>query len=273
MKYLSKVSFAIIATLVLLSSCQTPSYDTPPSIIELDGFEKVLVKGEEFWITTYQKIENKSAPYVFYIEGDGAAFVNKYRVSNNPTPRKQMLLNLAAMDKRPNVVYVARPCQYTPMELNPKCNSSYWTVKRSSDDSVTAINDVINKINSNHHKFSIVGYSGGGAIAVLVASRNNMVKDIITIAGNLDHLAFTDHHGVNPMTSSLNPIDYAKSINNVPQLHISGGEDKIVPPFIAENYVKKSNSVCVKQKIFPNINHRSGWDKVWEYIYTAPVKC
>jgi len=83
-----------------------------------------LAKGEEFWITTYQKIENKSAPYVFYIEGDGAAFVNKYRVSNNPTPRKQMLLNLAAMVKRPDVVYVARLCQYTPMELNPKCNSS-----------------------------------------------------------------------------------------------------------------------------------------------------
>ena len=58
-----------------------------------------------------------------------------------------MLMNMAAMDKRPNVVYIARPCQYTPMELNPKCNKMYWTDKRLSDDSVAAINEVINKVN------------------------------------------------------------------------------------------------------------------------------
>jgi dienelactone hydrolase len=145
-----------------------------------------------------------------------------------------MLLSLAAMDKRPNIVYVARPCQYTPMELNSKCNPSYWTVKRFSDDSVSSINDVINKINSHQHKFSLIGYSGGGGIAVLIASRNNMVKDIITIAGNLDISAFTNHHKVSPMSGSLNPIDYAKLINNIPQLHLSGGKDKIIPPFIAE---------------------------------------
>jgi poly(3-hydroxybutyrate) depolymerase len=159
------------------------------------------------------------------------------------------------------------------MELNPKCDSSYWTNKRLSDDSVDAINDVINKVNSNHHKFSLSGYSGGGGIAVRVAARNNMVKDIITIAGNLDHRAFTEHHKVSPMNGSLNPIDYAKSINNIPQWHISGGNDKVIPPFIAERYVEKSNSVCAKQKIFPDIDHKSGWTKVWESIYTTPVKC
>ena len=137
---------------------------------------------------------------------------------------------------------------------------------------MVAINDVINKVNNNQ-KFSLIGYSGGGGIAVLVAARNPMVKDIITIAGNLDHRAFTDYHKVTPMAGSLNPINYAKSIKHIPQWHISGGKDHIVPPFIAEKYVAESASLCVKQKTFPNIDHRSGWDKVWESIYTMPIKC
>ena len=33
--------------------------------------------------------------------------------SDNPTPVNPMLLKLATMDKRPNIVYIARPCQYT----------------------------------------------------------------------------------------------------------------------------------------------------------------
>ncbi len=270
---LSKVGFFTAIILLTLSSCRTPSRNLAPlSMGKLYGFEKILVKGGDFWITTYQKIENKSEPYVFYIEGEGAAFVGKYKVSTNPTPKKQMLINLAAMDKRPNVVYVARPCQYTPMELNPKCDKSYWTDKRLSDDSVAAINDVINKINTNHQKFSLVGYASGGGIAVLVAARNSMVKDIITIAGNLDHRAFTNYHNVPPMIGSLNPINYAKSVKHIPQRHISGGKDEIIPPFIADKYVEESVSSCVKQEIFPSIA-KTGWDKVWEYVYIRPVRC
>lgn len=236
------------------------------------GFKKVLVKGGDFWITTYQKIENPHKPYVFYIEGDGAAFSGRYRVSKNPTPRRQMFINLAAMDERPNVVYVARPCQYTPMDLNPKCKMQYWTDKRMSDDSVQSINDVINSINNNQ-KFSIIGYSGGGGIAVLIAARNYMTKDVITLAGNLDHKAFTDLHNVTPMVGSLNPIDYAQQIKHIPQLHISGGKDNVVPPFIADKFVQKAMSSCVKQKIYEDSSHRGGWKRVWEYVYTKPIRC
>jgi len=264
MNYFIKSLSLCFISWILLCSCQSPTKD----------FKKVLVKGGDFLITTYQKVDDTSKPFVFYIEGDGLTYTPQGdKVYTNPTPVRQMLLNLASMDKRPNIAYIARPCQYTPMELNPKCNLHYWTDKRLSDDSVVAINDVINKINSNHQKFSIIGYSGGGGIAVLVAARNNMVKDIITIAGNVDHLAFTSHHKVSPMSASLNPIDYAKSINNIPQLHLSGGKDKVVPPFIAEMFVKKSDSVCVKQKTFPNIDHKSGWDKIWESVYSTPIKC
>lgn len=273
MKYLSKIILILFASLTL-AGCNPVSVDRSPETIgDLYNFDKKLVKGGDFWITTYQKITNKNQPYVFYIEGDGSAFAGRYQVSHNPTPRRQMLIKLAMKDPRPNVIYVARPCQYTAMDLNPKCSNAYWTDKRLSDDSVESMNQVINSINNNRQKFSLVGFSGGGGIAVLIAERNDMVKDIITIAGNLDHKAFTQYHNVTPMLGSLNPIDYAKKINDIPQLHISGGRDKTIPPFIADKYVQESNSRCVKQLIFEENMHNKGWENFWEYILTLPVTC
>ncbi|NRB10411.1 MAG: alpha/beta hydrolase [Rickettsiaceae bacterium] len=258
----------------ILASCNIVTVDNNPECIgKLYNYEKKLVKGGDFWITTYQKITDRTKPFVFYIEGDGSPFRGKYRISRNPTPTRQVLLKLATMDDRPNIVYVSRPCHYTPKELNPKCKyHQYWTQWRLSDESVAALNQVINKVNNNQ-RFSLIGYSGGGGIALLIAARNDMVKDIITIAGNLDHVTFTSHHEVTPMVGSLNPIDYALVIKHIPQLHISGGKDKRIPPFIADQYVTASNSRCVKHKMFPKVEHNYGWNKVWPYVLTLPVTC
>lgn len=274
MKFLFK--FVLLASLsLLIHSCHTNRVGTQytvSSIAERGGFVHKLVKGGEFWLTTYQKITNKSLPYVFYIEGDGLAFISKYKISDNPTPIHPTLLTLAALDPRPNVVYIARPCQYTPMNLNPLCTHSLWTDRRMSEEVVDSINAVVSKING-YQPFSLVGYSGGGGIAVLIAARNKMVKNIITVAGNLDHVSFNKHHNVKPMLGSLNPIDYAKSTANIPQLHATGAKDKIMPAFIADKFVRLSNSPCVHQEIFSNVDHTNGWKKIWPYILEMPLVC
>lgn len=262
MKYLSK-SIGIFVLTIFISACQ---HGLNPDDSQKAGFEKRLVAGNGFLITTYQKINDKTKPYVFYIEGDGSIMKGKHSISDDPTPRTPMLINLAFMDSRPNVVYLARPCQYTPMELNSKCNSDYWLGKRMSDDVVESLNQVINTINGQQ-KFNLVGFSGGGGVAVLIAARNNMVKDIITIAGNLDHVAFSELHKSRPMLESLNPIDYAEKINYIPQLHLSGGKDTRVPPMIAERFVKRSASSSVKQKIYQENSHNDGWKEIWESAY------
>jgi len=277
MKYLSRINllFTVIIC-ALLSSCGS---SIPLRIVDSDyvgksnNFTKRLVKGGDFWLTTYQRINNKNLPYVFYIEGDGLAFNSRYSISDNPTPTRPMLLKLAALDDRPNVVYVARPCQYTDVKLNPKCNNqSYWTDSRMSNDVVLSINEVIEALN-NSRPFSLVGFSGGGGIAVLIAARNKNVKDIITLSGNLDHVSFNRHHNAKPMLASLNPIDYAAKISKIPQLHVSGGDDKVVPPFIADKYVKASNSICVHQTIFNTAKHQKGWEELWKYILSMPLTC
>lgn len=281
MKYLSKASCLIALSLSLfLASCGGGSPQSyvgqrlraADRVAEKYHFTKRLVKGDRFWVQTYQKIKNPSLPFVVYLEGDGLAFRNKYTISDDPTPLHPMLLSLAALDPRPNVVYIARPCQYV-MEIDRAvCSDTYWSDKRMSEEIVRSINDVIVKV-TDKKPVSLVGFSGGGGIAVLIAARNKQIHDILTIAGNLDHKAFNEYHKARPMIGSLNPIAYAATIRNIPQLHISGGSDKVVPAFIGDKFVQASSSPCVHQEIIPNATHQNGWNKVWHYILSSPIRC
>ncbi len=267
MKYLSKL--IIFICLFSISACQ--SFD-----FEGTGMDKKLVRGGGFVFTTYQRITDKTKPFIFYIEGDGAAF-KRGMPNYNPTPRNPVALRLSSLDKRPNVVYIARPCQFTPMSENPKCDSRYWTTHRMSPDSIAAINEVINKIN-NGQRFTIAGFSGGGAVAPLIATRNNLAKEIITIAGNLNHVAFSRHHGHEPkyMSPSLNPIDFAENIKHIPQLHLSGDKDKRVPAFLAADFTNKVNSFgskCATHKVLSKTTHGWGWENHWSEITSSSIKC
>lgn len=271
----TKPRIALLFIPLLLSSCVSSietRVEEADKVASINKFEKKLVKAGDFVITTYQRVSDKDSPYVFYIEGDGSISIGHYAIADNPTPSKVMLFKLATLDTRPNIVYIARPCQYTPVELNPNCNQAYWTDKRMAEEVIESTNIVINSIH-NGNPASLVGFSGGGGVAILVAARNKHIKDIITIAGNLDIENFSKHHGIYALKESLNPIDYAIKINNIPQLHISGSKDKIVPSKIMHGYVKASSSDCIQQKIFPNITHTKGWDKVWQDVLKINLTC
>lgn len=271
----TKPRIALLFIPLLLSSCAS-SIETrvkeAEKVASINKFEKKLVKAGDFVITTYQRVSDKDSPYVFYIEGDGSISIGRYAIADNPTPSKVMLFKIATLDTRPNIVYIARPCQYTPVELNPNCNQDYWTDKRMAEEVIESTNIVINSIN-NGNPASLVGFSGGGGVAILVAARNKHIKDIITIAGNLDIENFSKHHGIYALKESLNPIDYAINISNIPQLHLSGSKDAIVPSKIMQGYIKASSSDCTQQKIFPNITHTKGWDKVWQEVLKINLTC
>lgn len=272
--YITKGKILLILALIL-SSCSTLSpierKENADKIANSHGFTSKLVRGGQFLIYTYQKITDSALPYYIYIEGDGF-IIDRGTISKDPTPRNPLLITLASIDHRPNVIYIAKPCQYSLSTNRDVCNNSYWTGKRLSDDSVESINEVINKIAKNND-VNLIGFSGGGGLAALIAARNHKVKSIITIAGNLDHVAFNKLHHTEPMTASLNPIEYAKLINHIPQLHLSGAEDKIVPPIIAESFTEKSHSRCVHQKTYQGCSHAKGWSLIWGDIIKKPVVC
>ena len=276
MKYLSNI--LLLAFVLTISGCTSQHsfvgnrIRAAERIGERYHFTKRLVKGDRFWIQTYQKIIDPERPYVIYLEGDGLAFKNKYTISDDPTPVNPVMLRLAGLDPRPNVIYIARPCQYV-LDMNEGvCTPDYWTYKRLSPEIVTAVNDVITKI-VGKHPISLIGISSGGGMAVLIAARNPRVTSIITIAGVLDHATWTKYHNVRPLLGSLNPIDYVSKVTKIPQMHWSGGKDKVIPPFIADEFVRAAQSPCVHQEIIQDATHTMGWEKVWEYVLSNPARC
>ncbi|MDD5226493.1 MAG: hypothetical protein PHV97_04825 [Candidatus Omnitrophica bacterium] len=143
--------FLLLATLSLsFSSCLTvPSaserLSAADTIAQEAGFQRSRVRTPLFLITTYSKIKNPGQPLHIYIEGDGYAWVTRNRVSWDPTPRRPVALELAVEDPSPNVVYLARPCQYTPMEMNPACEQSYWTDRRFSEEVIGSMDQAVDK--------------------------------------------------------------------------------------------------------------------------------
>ncbi|MCA3248600.1 MAG: alpha/beta hydrolase [Azospirillum sp.] len=225
-----------------------------------------------FSLLSYSRISDPASPITVYIEGDGLAWRTRTEVSIDPTPTDPIGLRLAVADRGSNVLYLARPCQYPPAGGDPRCNAAYWTDRRFAEEVVVAMNAAIDGFAPRGVR--LVGYSGGGAVAVLVAARRTDVIDIRTVAGNLDHATLNRHHGVTPQRGSLNPVDVAARLARVPQLHLVGGRDSIVVPLVAESYVRRAGSGdCIEIRRIENATHGDGWIEPWQRIATAPIQC
>lgn len=174
-----------------------------------------------------------------YIEGDGAAWRDAATPSLNPTPRQPVALELA-LQHGAGAAYLARPCQYVAND--PACaDNRWWTSHRFAPEVITASDRAIEAIKQRYRASHVVliGYSGGGAVAALVAARRSDVSGLVTVAGNLDTQAWTALHDVEPLTGSLNPADYWALLQHIPQTHYVGTKDKIVPPAIAESFAAR----------------------------------
>jgi hypothetical protein len=124
-------------------------------------------------------------------------------------------------------------------------------------------------------KLEIIGYSGGGAVEVLVAVCRSDVSGIHTVAGNLDHQAWIRHHNVDPLRGSLNAADKARKIAHIPQIHYIGSKDENIGPFVAESFRSKAErDACINIKMVLGPDHSKGWERVWpDLIATAIPKC
>ena len=226
-----------------------------------------------FLLTSFARIGAPREPIDIYIEGDGHAWQSRSAPALDPTPRQAMGLKLAAKDPAANVVYLARPCQFTGHDSN--CDAVYWTSKRYSREVIAAMNDAVSHYadlapGSGLH---LIGYSGGGTLAVLIAMLRNDVASIRTVAGNLDVDEVTRLHSVSPMPLSVNPINEAYRVAAIPQIHFSGAADRVVPPSIAQRFARAAGGTCVQTRIIAGVGHESGWDERWPSLLTELPRC
>lgn len=240
------------------------------SLAQSAGMSEQRITTDSFTITSFQRIRDPNQPVTFYIEGDGFAAAARNRISINPTPRDPLALRLAVKDTSANVVYLARPCQYTPLEEDRLCSQKYWFTHRLAPETVQALQQTVEKIlheSSIKQGIHLVGYSGGAAMAVMIAAERNDVLSLRTVAGNLDHKAITDYHHVTPWDGSRNPIEDARAVASIPQRHFVGENDTIVTPMIAEGFAAKaSNPACVTVEIVRGTTHHTGWVERWSSL-------
>jgi hypothetical protein len=269
----TKRTLLIVSVLVMTAcaSIGTNYHDYGFQLAQQAGFKTALIKTEVFDLTAFVRIENHHQPIHFYIEGDGFAWVNRSQLSSDPTPHQPIGLKLATKDTHANVVYLARPCQY--QRNNRFCSSDYWSTKRFSVEVIRAMNNAVNQLNEFNQPVELIGYSGGAAIAVLLASQRTDVSSLRTVAGNLDHRYVNRLHHVDEMPESLNPIDVATKVSSVPQLHFVGSDDKVIPVEVGTNFIAKLGDRRCARLVEIKARHQDDWEVQWSRLVRMPLTC
>lgn len=237
------------------------------------GFTKEYIKAGDFTLMTYQRFNKRLDTISIYIEGDGRAWETKHRLSGDPTPANPVALRLAAVDPADNIAYIARPGQY-PLSGFSVCNSKYWSGFRFAPEVIYSFNRAIDilKEKSIAKHVELIGYSGGGAIAILVAAGRSDVVALRTVAGNLNTNAFCAYHHVSQLDGSMNPLDLAWKVTHIPQRHFVGSRDKVVPFAIAKSFVKMEGDKDYERiTIVDGLSHNDGWHKRWKGLLLIPL--
>jgi len=221
-------------------------------------------------IQAYGRIRNPEAPVRVYIEGDGRAWRNARQPSLDPTPHDPVALKLAAEDPAPNVLYIARPCQY----LNDPargCHFKVWTEQRfaHSDQLQQALEQLI----GSDREIVLIGFSGGANLAVQLSARIPSTIGLITVAGNLDSVDFARFHQL-PGEAHGQNASLLRKMRNVPQLHYSGSEDNVIPLQLTRRMLGAViNSPCVGTQLVGGASHSGPWRINWEAFEQIQISC
>ncbi len=208
-----------------------------------------------------------------YIEGDGLAWRTSSQPSADPTPVKPLALHLALAQPKGNAAYLARPCQY--LADQPNCQRRYWTDARFAEEVITAMEQAVEqlKAQAKARQLVLVGYSGGAAVALLLAARRDDVGLVVTVAGNLDHAKWTAYHRVSPLRRSLNPLDQRAALSAVKQLHLVGEQDRIVPPALAQAYMLAFPGTAPQRLLsVPGYDHSCCWQQDWKQLWRGALQ-
>ncbi|MBP7340588.1 alpha/beta hydrolase [Niveispirillum sp.] len=206
-----------------------------------------------------------TAPLVIYIEGDGFAYRSATQPAQDPTPVDPVALRLALAHPGDGpAAWLARPCQYTAVRR--PCDPAYWTDARWAPEVVDSTGMALDQLkrDAGAGRLVLVGYSGGGALAALLAERRDDVVALVTVAANLDLDSWVRAHDLAPLTRSLNPAAAAAALAALPQIHISGGRDTTVGRDILRAFTDRlPPSAPVRVLDIPDQDHGGGWATIW----------
>ncbi|MCF8199230.1 MAG: alpha/beta hydrolase [Sulfuritalea sp.] len=225
------------------------------------GFADTLLAAGGFQLLALIR-GGRSDKVSIYIEGDGAAWPSAFSPPADPTPQKPVALALAAADHSGTVVYLGRPCQYLDKTALRDCNSAYWTGRRFAPEVLAAYDGALNQIKNSTgaHSIELFGYSGGGVLATLLAAQRKDVELMVTVASPLALEEWTAWHDVSPLGASLDPAKLSENVRLPRSVHFVGTDDRIVPPAIVENFIRRKGGRIER---VPGFDHECCWARDW----------
>ncbi|WP_333874609.1 alpha/beta fold hydrolase [Methylobacter sp.] len=229
------------------------------------GFNKTIVQGTEFKHVAYtNKAQNNNEELHVYLDGDGTPWINNRWVSKDPTPRNPLLFRLMTLDTAP-AVYLGRPC-YNGFGDIPPCEPTLWTDKRYAPiiikSMAVALEQILKPLGTK--RVVLIGYSGGGTLAMLMAEQVQNLQGIVTIAGNLDIKAWSSLHDYTPLMGSKNPAEQPPLNPALFQLHFAGGKDQNIPVSLIQPTVLHQHDA--RLIVMPEFDHSCCWEKIWPLL-------
>lgn len=234
------------------------------------GLSESITLGEPYRhrIFTNPAAQEKTASerWHVYVEGDGRAVNSRGAPSLDPTPRTPLLLSMMAQDPRPGL-YLGRPCYFHTDD--PLCSPVNWTLARYSEETVSSMALALHKHVTDDAPITLIGHSGGGTLAVLLAARLKNVDQVVTLAGNLQVTKWTTFHHYSPLSLSLDPARQPPLSPCTRQYHLAGAQDQEILPDWIEEYSQTQPSSHFQQ--LNDADHRTGWPLWWTLINIEPT--
>ena len=222
----------------------------------------MVVAGEGFEHVVYWHAGRKPSSILnIYLDGDGRPW-RVGKPSDDPTPRNPLVLDLMSLDPNP-AAYLGRPCYHSLAEA-PGCGPALWTSARYGLPVVESMATAARRL-LEHEGYAGVrwfGYSGGGALAMLLAPRVEGTVLVVTVAANLDVERWARLHAYTPLSGSLNPATAPPLPPHVRQRHYAGARDDVVPPAVVTAAPVPRESVV----IVPRYDHVCCWKDMWPAI-------
>ena len=240
-------SINVLMTALLLAGCVS----LPPSD---NQFEEKQIETSHFSIAVWEKKDiQRGQPLRIYFEGDG-----------NPNPMHKVAFDLASADETNNVIYVARPCQWSKDKICAQKPQIYQGA-RFHAEIMKEMQELTEYLIRKHHApaVELIGYDGGAVIALNMATKVP-TKRVITVAGITDINAYTEYNDLPNIEADNmeNPADNLMALADIPQIHYVGKEDEVTPRRLAERFVARMNNPkSAVVKVVPDVDH-TNWGGV-----------
>lgn len=223
-----------------------------PEAIETGGFVLLSLR------------RGAAATVTVYIEGDGAPWPSVFQPPRDPTPVRPVALALAANDPAPAVAYLGRPCQYLDDALRAGCDVAWWSSRRFAPEVLAAMDAALSRLKAGARaqRIRLVGHSGGGVIATLLAMRRADVEHLVTVAAPLSLADWIALHNLSPLEGAADPQEQRAALT-VDAAHFAGGRDEVVPLAIVAGFVRRHGG---RLETVADFDHDCCWVRDWPQL-------